>query len=244
MKKLFAAALLGAALGAHAAPATYGATSSLSGLGYRLIDLDEADGLAPSVAFRPRSVGVLTQAEVVGDAGTADILDVHWGPMTAFSGLSAPSALASAAALGGPSFSMLASGAAVRESRFNAFYAFAGAALDYVLGANTAIEWLGNYSLTAWSTPGRGLESFAGVVFGDSTHFQQAAASADQPFVPLSGEISYRVDHLGTGTLADTANFISVAGGGPLAPIPEPGTWALTLAGLAVVGWVTARRKS
>jgi hypothetical protein len=38
-------------------------------------------------------------------------------------------------------------------------------------------------------------------------------------------------------------NGLGGSGGPPVAPIPEPGTYALMALGLAVVGWQTQRRR-
>lgn len=249
MKKKLTLAALTLACSASFAAASYGSSASFTSLGYRLIDLDPYDGVAASVTFLGNASDILADTELGSGADT--LYSYKYGPTmgTVSSMLSQPSATALAQLSGGPSWSGLASGSASRGAGlYDGFRAYAGLSVDMVLGAKTAIEWVGSYVLSTWVTRGadpRNSDSaFAGVTFGGlENSFQAQVYAVGGPAMDaLFGTATYRIANAGGSLLGSSAAFIAYAGGGQVGPIPEPSTWLLSLAGLGVVGVVIRRR--
>lgn len=250
-KKLTLAALVLAAPAAFSAAASYGASASFTSLGYRLIDLDPYDGVAASVTFKGDDKDLLAVTEL-GGGGSSLYESIHGPTMGTVSSAQAQSSATALAQLsGGPAWSALAAGSASRGAGlYDGFRAYAGMSVDLVLGAKTAIEWVGSYVLSTWVARGsdpRGSDSaYAGILFGGLENSFQAQAYSSSLLGPavdtLFGTTTFRIDNTGSNLLNSSAAFIAAAGGGQVGPVPEPSSWLMGLAGLGVLGVVIRRR--
>ena len=247
MKTFLTAIALAAATAVSAAPVGIGAAAGFDTLGFRLIDLTQNDNKAASVKFRKDDHDILVQSTLYA-RGESELYDFKWLSTTGSGATGLVTTGASTAAMisGGPSFAALAMGQSLRGStRFDGYVSYVGLAMDLTLGAGSAIEWVGNYAVSAWATgPGSQFDkSFAHVTFGGiENSFSVGAQAWGTGFDALSGTATYRIENL-TGKKFDTsAYFKAVVAGGQVAPIPEPSTWVLTLAGLLAVGIVVGRR--
>lgn len=252
MKKTVATLLVAACLPSWAA--SLGAAATFDTLSYRLIDLRPKDGIAPSVTFHDSPSTVLLESKIFGDhANNVEGGSSFWSAFSsAYKSTGASAATSVASLSGGPSFMMLASGSALTgRGGFDAFNSYVGMALDMELGAYTAIQWTGRYSISSWALRSAAAtttdQSFAYVTFGGlDNEFMVSAASlpgGDPHFASKTGAATFRLSNdTGAGAL-ETAYFRAVASAGQtVAPVPEPSSWALMLAGAVVVGGVARRR--
>ncbi|MFZ2986729.1 PEP-CTERM sorting domain-containing protein [Ideonella sp.] len=121
----------------------------------------------------------------------------------------------------------------------------------FLLTANTAVTFSVNYSLSAYATEA-GEYSSTTMSFTTSGNGapQTAYATASASFVDgvtsntESGSLSvtYR-NRTGSETTGRLSGAVDSSGYGAVAAIPEPGTYAMFLAGLAAMGAVARRRR-
>ncbi|WP_029002048.1 PEP-CTERM sorting domain-containing protein [Azohydromonas australica] len=249
--------------------AAVGSTASLTDLHYELVDLDPNDGITPYVRF---SGGALAQSFIdyhfcdVGN-GCDRAMGSFTVPASAFvedpsDGKSGFSSVSSAGLLAGGTFDISVNGYADtkhNEYQSRALYRTVDGQPLFVLSANTAIRVTGQYTLDAWGTPwvdarrGFGNDgSYASVFFQskfiDGDPFKQEVSAFVTPTSPpdtehLMGQMSVLLrndkDHQ-----AVLWGKWGVVAGGRVAGIPEPSTYALMLAGLAVVGVAARRRRT
>jgi hypothetical protein len=254
-------ALVAAALGVAAGPAlaAYGSSLAITGLHYTLIDLAPDDGVAPSITFRD-GLGSFAGGNFTSDPfgsvsygstdrGGAVSASVRWqdGALGMFaSGVMAPEAL-------GQRFAPYVTGASTFSH-----------GLWSVLSPHTRIVWTADYKLDAWSTLDAGGDSFLRSVARVDAHFfsengdpgevfvtRIARASSDPrggaQFGHNEGVLSFVYTNAADYTVGLRGEIETVVRGkrmftSPVSPIPEPSTYALFAAGLAVVGVVTRRR--
>jgi len=300
MRKLLHLALL--TLAASAAPhlATAGtatASASISGLSWRLIDLDPNDGIAPSISFSALAADgsmrlAVSEAAVAAQLlGTEEILRASapapfgsFGPMSkSLAGVGEASAVGTAASalvtassttpILRPDQDGLAadSFAAVSLADEQRLPWCSGWCPNFTLSARTmlVVEATGSASAHLPGDAGADDEAQAQV----SLALIGNTSAGGSPFGRQTAydEIEFRLEGPGTqdGSLLNQAMLVSFENGtgadmtglllvrtwasttlygvvdptGMLTPVPEPGTWALMLAGLGIVG-LGARQRS
>jgi hypothetical protein len=250
-----------------------GASARLTGLRYELVDLDPNDGITPYVRFTGQSYaesylgnycGGRDPCGQTGTFTTPAAWSWSYGNGSNFGSASvSPEGLfASVRSSTIPSSPGAVGPESTRSDATNALARYQGVLGQplFVVSANTGLRITGQYTLDAFSEPYRsptpllrGLESGVASVF-----FRSKFIDGEVPFVRLSassdwrsepeyahetGEISVlmrnHLDHQATlwGKWGVQANAY-VPG------VPEPSTYALMLAGAAVVGWVAKRRRA
>jgi hypothetical protein len=269
MKTPLAVALLAlaASMPALAAKQAYGGSGSFTLAGWKMVDLDPNDGVAPFANLLTDDWGFATDVRFRGGAGAWDSAsDIHHNAFTGalYSALDTGGAVGAASLVPATSFlagQMNVMGAASPGTRFNAFTSSASNTMTWMLAPNTGIQIDGFYSVDAWarrapnSTGARG--SMAYVTFGqsgmglDSRGVEASARPELGPsFAQLSGALSFLVaNRSSANAMAIGSVSVWTSGGqmnpsGSVSPIPEPGTYALMAAGLGIVGAVVRQRKA
>lgn len=266
MKAHLTAALLAAAALPALAATPFGGSASITGLRSYLVDLAPDDGIAPSASFFDVSKSFSAQVELVGDRGWESVYSSHTGggttsAMRSLARNGAQGAAATVAGFYGAPGLMTATGSATPGRPFDAFNVSSEYHLAVELSANTALVFEGSYSLAAWAKQRAGAAgkfgSMASVSFGtaDLGHDSYSAEASVNPalgksFQQLAGDFSFAFRNEGAASRLMFGGISAWTSGGQtligseVAPIPEPGTYGLMLAGAGVVGIAVRRRKA
>jgi hypothetical protein len=247
-----AAALAASALavlpGTAAAQATV-AQSSLSDFGYQLVDLDLADGIDPSVTFNTTFRGVLAAA--VADADEMLYFDGAGGP----EGDVSFGASAGSAAVQGW---ITADEIGTRGSIGNAgeYLGSAGWYADYTLSANTKLVFTGHatgsvergaFVTDQYSAAGVAV-LFSAVEEDGSSAQPYFSRTATDSGVPGWGNFDewFTLDIVNDGdTALSSQMYIMLNANAEVAsPVPEPSTWLMLGAGLALTAGIARRRRT
>jgi hypothetical protein len=237
MTKRLLAACLCLAFASPAALADASASASISDIRYQLIDLDPNDGILPEITFAGGSESAsislyawegnsnLGGYKTLDSAGSIDITRSFANVAAS----TAQNALSSAIFLqvpGGPASSANASSYAIR---------------NFTLSPNTGLIWsaIGNLAAVA---PGVGasVRVFGTLSDTEGSQIESRRFSLDYntwgggDSVNLSGYL-FTDDQALSGNLSVSTSVFGVANS-----VPEPSTWGMLFAGLAVVG---ARRR-
>jgi hypothetical protein len=262
-------AAAGPALAAVPAAHNFNSRVGVTGLSYELIDLRPDDGIAPSVTFQSgvgnSFVELLYRGAFYNDSHSTALMP---GGVLASRMLPGGAGVASIAQ-GSDGLGLLALGMGSRlgsktggtltsyEASANAI----GYGLNVLLSPGTEMRWTGGYSLQAnadkwWGSManqaaraelridhGGTFDTFSAVAYANPHLGRQSVSKA--------GEFSFSYVNTGTeaasyasGLTASTLGGYRNLGFESVPAVPEPSTYALMAAGLAVVGVVTRRRSA
>ncbi|TWI47624.1 putative secreted protein with PEP-CTERM sorting signal [Pseudoduganella flava] len=249
MKRLATIAVLGAALtAAFASPAAHAATSvaTLSGLHVAIIDLTPDDGVAPSLTFM--STGGLVSAGV-GTAGGMDTVTdfLRSGNVTAHNAIGGT---ASVAALYEGQVQAMGS-----VGNYGDFISQSWLYSNFTLGANTQLVLTGHASL--------GTDFAAGNPnnVGSASVYIEIVDDQDGGGISLMETYSNEVTSYTAGPVGANDDFtltftnasanallarmtLSAHAEGLVSAVPEPSTWLMLGAGLALTGTLARRRRA
>lgn len=263
-RRTLAAALVAAAAGpVLAVPVTFGSTASITNLSYRLVDLAPDDGIEPGVTFIPSPATSFVETVLAGRQGIVrnrKVIDFGFTGTTSSTLSKATASATGIVRVDGAVPAPIVSGSAMRNGgNFEAYSASTIYTFKIELAPHTLMEWSGEYTVTSWATPNSRARNTdraqAEVWFGHAGMQDGVVAYAD-PKLGSGFSQRHRADVYTFGNYSDesiqqTGGFgVFVSGGnlgkymGPLAPIPEPSTYALMFAGLGVVGVVARKRAS
>ena len=237
MKNMLMAAALAACLGgwSGAASAAATATSLIGPLRVALLDLTPDDGVAPSFELQLVNGGpeVLSKNIWMSSEGQYPNYGTSgYGTLTrSLTGVSAESTLTptsqySEVNAGGVPLT-LGAGANVRSYWISGF----------TLGPNTEVRIMADLTLSAMHAEGETAVAEANLVINGVPN-----AGSEDYYIDTgsySGSFwrtTYSGDTALQGTLSLSAGASAFA---PASPVPEPGTWAMLLAGFAIVGAAT-----
>lgn len=249
-------------------PAASAATGTVThgNLTWTLLDLDPADGVAPSLRFLPPPAGPLDAARAyvsvfaggalhednvvaAGDAALLAELDYR------------PAAYSSARVDGRANPATLAltldTMATLEPNGASATVWLSGGALPFELSANTAVTFHSSVALRGergdepgisdvWLASGSLLVTLDGLapaqsVFSDYVSVTLSPSPGDPVAVDTTRELT--VDYSNRTASSMTGDVaLQAIGTTAIAPVPEPGALPLALAGLAVLGWKARRR--
>lgn len=119
----------------------------------------------------------------------------------------------------------------------------------FQLTANTAVTFSVNYGLEAYATAAGEASSTTMSLSvtgngGSATDFASTSASFASGMTSNAGTLSVSfANSTGSKVLGTLGGSVSSSGFGAVAAIPEPGTYAMFLAGLAAMGAVARRRR-
>lgn len=247
-----AATLIGSVLalssGAAAAQATV-AQASLSDYGYQLVDLDLTDGITPEVTFNTTFRGVLTGAVA------------HYEDTMYFEGAGSPD--------GEPASSSSSAGSAAVEAWYSAgeigargsiggagqYLAGAGWYADYTLSANTKLVFTGHAAASvqpgAFVTDQSSAVSvsvlFAPIGEDGSSSQPYYARAATHPGIPETANFDewFTLEVVNADSKALSSQmYIAINATGDVSPVPEPATWLMLGAGLALTAGLARRRRA
>ncbi|MFP5390653.1 MAG: PEP-CTERM sorting domain-containing protein [Gammaproteobacteria bacterium] len=227
---LLSAAVLASAA-AHAQTVT--ASAALTGFRYELIDLDPSDGVTPEVSFTHFYQTQLIQrapgSEITRDQAGAGALSLA----NAFGSLDASAAGVDASAAGSANLSaptpatFLANG--IHKASFSLTRATAILfSADAVLTAGGNV---GNHEVSAIATMFADLQPYQSIGYWTFNR-QEILRGSGSRSLTLSGELRSGADAV-TGYFFSSA-YVDYASA---APVPEPASGALLIAGLALLGW-------
>lgn len=241
---LAAAAAALCALPAHAQSAS--ASAAITSFSYRLVDLDLADGITPSIALTPISGFTRLSHSMYGNSAMNEFQSIGtlgttasgraFGSASTTSGVDFMQAMAQFSAPAGAGYQSFGG---ENEYRFN-----------FTLTPSTGLAFSGDVSLAAHDSGGpvqalagmrmQGLFPWTPSGLVDYTAFNWTAGVEDGARAErFYGELRTGAIGLqGYFRMTNHATVISNA----LLPIPEPQTYAMLLAGLALLG-VCARRQ-
>ncbi|WP_157268008.1 PEPxxWA-CTERM sorting domain-containing protein [Azohydromonas aeria] len=257
--------LLGTVLAVLAAPAlaAVGSSASLTGLRYELVDLRPGDGIAPTIRYTGLSVA---ESFVTWDfcahpavcqrneGGFADPtfsnarFENETGQASSFAAVSAAGLFAGGQYDNGDRTGS-GNGRYLAEARHRGR---AGGNPLFVLSAHTGVRITAQYTLDAWVIPTdvvepirRGYGAHAAVFFHsrflDGPDVLEEIGTS-RSFEHETGELSVLLSNHQDRTATVWGRWGVQAGGQVPLTIPEPSTWALLLAGAALVG-TAARRQ-
>ncbi len=253
---LAAAAL---AMAAGPALADYGASASLTGITFELVDLRPDDGIAPSANIVVGGRGVTSHIfglngcgphchTAVGAFDEPLMVSESFAGATVFASVSGAGMVASASGKPGPN--------AAKQSGAFSFMSFSGGGEpNFFVGPHTGVRMTGTYAVDAWvdAAPGSPTE-FAGAhvvarAWGQSVDFtERVQVSTDPAGGPLhangAGQFSFTFENARDHGRGMTGGIFVTATGRPVLPVPEPSTYALFATGLGLIGVVAKRRQN
>lgn len=252
-RRILATAVLAAMAGP--ALAAINSTAALTNIRLEIVDLAPDDGVDPWALYTGFGAA---QAKLYGGPICSAVCLTDGGPMSepAVVGVSKDGGAAYAAFSPG---AMFAGGSATPGEDMAGRYigrswlkSHAGTPL-FRLGANTGVRITGDYSVTAAATNAGGSPELAGAyVFGYGTlaggytleYVRASSDGSDGPsFAHEVGSFSMMFSNDKARTVGAWGGLDVGVFGRQIAPIPEPGTYALMAVGLGVVGVAAKRRK-
>jgi hypothetical protein len=247
-----AAVVVGGALalssGIAAAQATT-AQASLSDYGYQLIDLDVNDGVTPSITFSNTARGALTAA--VAEQGEL----LWWHGDSSING----EAVSSASSAGSASVGAWYSAGEIRVSGSiggaGQYAANAGWVDNYTLSANTKLVFMGH--AVASVLPGAAVADqytsvgiaviFSGINDDGSSPQPYYARAATHPGIAETANFdewfTLEVVNASNTAYSSMLNIAVNANAEVTSPVPEPATWLMLGAGLALTAGMARRRR-
>ncbi|WUR15179.1 PEP-CTERM sorting domain-containing protein [[Empedobacter] haloabium] len=259
-----AAALLLQSLAGGAGAAT--GHVSHGNLTWTLVDLDPADGIAPSLRFLPPPAGPLGAARAYVSAFAAGVLHEDNVMATGSDPLLAeldysPAAHTSARVDGRADPATLSLSldtvATLEPNGASATAWLHGGTLPFVLSANTGVTFHSAVLLQgergsepgiydAWLASGTLTVSLDGLAPGESVFTDYVAVTlspspGDPVAVDFTRELTVDYSNRTGASLTGDVALLAI-GTTAIAPVPEPGMLPMALAGLALVGWTIRRR--
>ena len=243
------------------------ASVSLTNFRYILADLDLNDGIDPSLSFAPATAVTSSGAATVEETFSADVTHNTAAGLEAFGPLSVSAASARGSSSGsiGGTLELLSMQAAstltAADGQGNAAYTTLDTGYrGFTLSPMTSVTFIGDVVLNA-AFPATGADLIGGSsvasawlylgadVNGAADYFDTGLrlSSADNGPPSLSGPLTFTLANaLGSSTsneLKLTAMSDVRASYATAAPVPEPASWAMLLAGAGVLGSVAWRRR-
>lgn len=238
------AALLCAAGSAHAimdvplAPPVASATIDWSSLNFQLFDLDPLDGIAPTLTWQPLDQNTYVGASSSLDGWSGDSAADWSSAISASEG--AATGWADAGVLGAELGGLLSEGwNSASADRSGSFQLSAKSLVLFTIDAVVSAQQLAGGNLYAWAS----LDVFGTNGYGLGYQGSSSGIDAGERFGEAVGS-TLAVSFMNPSTQATTGTltaWASVDGLG-IPPVPEPETYAMMLAGLAMLGF-TARRR-
>lgn len=232
--KLIASTLLPAALALPGAAMAAQGSLTVSGVTVKLIDLDTTDGVTPSISFSNEEGGGGSHVEHLPWPESIDIYRNSLGTAT-----NASQWAIAEATIGSKSLNLSAE--TLQESvKINVS---ANTRSSFTLSKNTLAVFSLPYTVSLTKSSGEYLySSLHFSAFVPDSYFSSDYTFNKGPVTStLFGEV-YTTDTALNGHFNMWAQITANSSGAP--PVPEPGTYAMLLAGLGVIGWRLRQRNS
>jgi hypothetical protein len=231
------------------------ADASIGNLQFQLVDLDLNDGITAGISFRNTDV---TSSSTIQN-GFGDTAEIQTKSVQSansdvlFTNVFSPQSSAYAGFEGGSFGAISTKGYQQGSGSFDAQQTLS---TNFVLTANTAIVFTGYMAGSANTADSNDANLFSManssllIADNDQESRNRSAYIERNWFLPFNGASSgesFTLTFANKNTASAEVNFLAVAGANGTAvvtaPVPEPETWAMMVAGMGLLGFAARRRK-